>query len=65
MPHEVISIKVVAALRGLAEPAIHPKAKASVRPRPGVRGSWRLKRSELDQWADVQPRRTFGGHRGE
>jgi excisionase family DNA binding protein len=61
MPDEVLTIKEVAALLKLAEKAVYAMAAAGEIPAFKIRGQWRIKRTELDQWIDAQPR---GGESG-
>ena len=65
MPEEVLTIKEVAALLKLAEKTVYAMAQAGEIPAFKIRGHWRIKRTELDQWIDVQPRGGDGGGRGE
>lgn len=60
MPDEVVIIKEVAALLKLAE-----QTHAGEIPAFRIRGQWHVKRSELDQWIDAQPRGGEGGDRGK
>lgn len=53
---EVLTIKEVAALLWLAEKAVYAMAQAGGIPAFKIRGQWRIKRTELDQWIDAQPR---------
>ena len=61
MPDEVLTIKEVAALLKLAEKTVYAMAQTGEIPAFKIRGQWRLKRTELDQWMDAQPR---GGDSG-
>lgn len=61
MPDEVLTIKEVAALLKLAEKTVYAMAAAREVPAFKIRGQWRIKRAELDQWMDAQPR---GGETG-
>lgn len=61
MPDEVLTIKDVAALLKLAEKTVYAMAAAGEIPAFKIRGQWRIKRTELDQWIDAQPR---GGESG-
>jgi len=56
MPDEVLTIKEVAALLKLAEKTVYAMAAAGEIPAFKIRGQWRIKRIELDQWIDRQPR---------
>ena len=63
MPSEVLTIKEVAALLKLAEKTVYSMANAGEIPAFKIRGQWRIKRAELDQWLDAQPR--GGGDEGD
>ena len=67
MPDEVLTIKEVAALLKLAEKTVYAMANAGELPAFKIRGQWRIKRAELDQWLDAQPRgrRDEGDRDGE
>jgi excisionase family DNA binding protein len=56
MPDEVLTIKEVAALLKLAEKTVYAMAAAGEIPAFKIRGQWRIKRTEFDQWMDAQPR---------
>jgi excisionase family DNA binding protein len=56
MSDEVLTIKEVAALLKLAEKTVYAMANAGEMPAFKIRGQWRIKRAELDQWLDEQPR---------
>jgi excisionase family DNA binding protein len=56
MPDEVLTIKEVARMLKLAEKTVYAMANAGELPAFKVRGQWRLRRIELDQWIDAQPR---------
>jgi excisionase family DNA binding protein len=62
MPDEVLTIRNVAALLKLAEKTVYAMAQAGEIPAFKIRGQWRIRRAELDQWIDAQPR--GGGSRG-
>lgn len=64
MPDEVLTIKEVAALLKLAEKTVYAMAQAGEMPAFKIRGQWRIKRTELDQWIDAQPRGGDGGDSG-
>lgn len=62
MPDEVLTIQeVAAALLKLAEKTEYAMAAAGEIPALKIRGQWRNKRTELEQWIDAQPR---GGESG-
>lgn len=65
MPDEVLTIKEVAALLKLAEKTVYAMAQAGEIPAFKIRGQWRIRRTEFDQWIDAQPRGGDGGGRGE
>lgn len=56
MSDEVLTIKEVAALLKLAEKTVYAMANAGEMPAFKIRGQWRIKRAELDQWIDERPR---------
>lgn len=56
MSDEVLTIKEVAALLKLAEKTVYAMAQAGELPAFKIRGQWRIRRVELDQWIDAQPR---------
>ena len=64
MPDEVLTIKEVAKLLKLAEKTVYAMANAREIPAFKIRWQWRIKRTELDQWIDAQPRSGDGGHHG-
>ena len=64
MPDRVLTTKEVAALLKLAEKTVYAMANAGEIPAFKIRGQWRIKRAELDQWIDAQPRGGDGGHHG-
>ena len=51
-----LTIKEVAALLKLAEKTVYAMANAGEIPAFKIRGQWRIKRVELDQWIDARPR---------
>jgi excisionase family DNA binding protein len=60
MPDEVLTIQEGAALL-IAEKTEYAMAAAGEIPALKIRGQWRNKRTELEQWIDAQPR---GGQSG-
>ena len=63
MADEVLTIKEVAALLKLAAKTVYSMAQRGELPAFKVRGQWRIRRSELEQWIDAQPRsRGEGGY---
>ncbi len=56
IPDEILTIKEVAALLKLADKTVYAMAAAGEIPAFKIRGQWRIKRTELDQWMDGQPR---------
>jgi excisionase family DNA binding protein len=56
---------MVTALLKLAEKTVYAMAQAGEIPAFKIRGQWRIRRTELDQWIDAQPRGGDGGDRGE
>ena len=67
MPDDVLTIREVAALLKLAEKTVYAMANAGEIPAFKIRGQWHIKRAELDQWLDAQPRGRGdeGEHDGE
>jgi excisionase family DNA binding protein len=65
MPDEVLTIKEVAAMFKLAEKTVYAMAQAGELPAFKIRGQWRIRRTELDQWIDAQPRGGDGRRDGE
>jgi excisionase family DNA binding protein len=65
MPDEVLTIKEVAALLKVAEKTVYAMAQAGEIPAFKIRAQWSTKRTELDQWIDVQPRGGDGNGRDE
>jgi excisionase family DNA binding protein len=53
MPDEVLTIKEVAALLKLAEKTVYAMAAGEI-PAFKIRGQWRIKRADLDQWIEGQ-----------
>jgi len=64
MPDRVLTTKEVAALLKLAEKTVYAMENAGEIPAFKIRGPWRIKRTELEQWIDAQPRGGDGGHHG-
>ena len=60
MPDEIRTIREVSALLKLAQTASYTVAAAGEPPRFKIRGQWRMRRTELDQWMDAQPRGADG-----
>lgn len=56
MPDEVLTIKELGPLLNLAETTVYAVAARGETPDLEIRGQWRIKRTELDQWIDAQPR---------
>lgn len=56
MHDEVLTIKEVAALLKPAEKTVYAMAAAGEIPAFKIRGQWRIKRTELEQWIDAQRR---------
>jgi len=54
MPDEVLTIKEVAVLLKLAEKTVYAMANAGEIPAFKIRGQWRLRRVDLDQWLSTQ-----------
>lgn len=62
---DVQTTKQVAAPLKLAEETVYAIAQAGEIPAFKIRGQWRIRRIELDQWIDAQPRGGDGGKNGE
>ena len=54
MPDEVLTIKEVAALLKLAEKTVYAMAQAGEIPAFKIRGQWRIRRADLDEWIEDQ-----------
>jgi len=65
MSDEVLTIKEVAAFLKLAEKTVYAMAQADEIPAFKIRGQWRIKQTELDQWINAQPRGGDGGCDGD
>lgn len=65
MPDDVLTIKEAAALLELAEKTVYAEAQVGEIPAFKIRGQWRIKRAEFDQWIDAQPRSGQGERDGE
>lgn len=52
MPDEVLTIKEVVALLKLAEKTIYTMAQKGEFPAFKIRGQWRFRRVDLDQWSE-------------
>jgi excisionase family DNA binding protein len=60
---EVLTIKEVAALLKLAEKTIYSMAQRGELPMFKVRGQWRIRRTDLDRWLELQPKGESRGQR--
>jgi excisionase family DNA binding protein len=66
MPGEVLAMKAVTAPLELAEKTVYAMAQAGKIPALKIRGRWRIKRTDLDQWIEGQKAALRdGGGRGE
>jgi excisionase family DNA binding protein len=65
MSNAVLTIKEVAALLKVAEKTVYAMAQTAESRAFKIRRQWRIKRNELDQWIDAQPRGGDGGCDGE
>jgi excisionase family DNA binding protein len=54
MADEVLTIKEVAALLKLAEKTVYAMAAAGEIPAFKIRGQWRIRRADLDEWIEDQ-----------
>lgn len=64
MPDKVLTTKEVAALLKLAGKTVCAMAQAGEIPAFKIRGTWRIKCAELDNWIDAQPRGRDAGRHG-
>jgi excisionase family DNA binding protein len=66
MPGEVLAMKEVTAPLKLAEKTVYAMAQAGKIPALKIRGQWRIKHADLDQWIEGQKAALRdGGGRGE
>lgn len=56
---------MVAALQKPADKTVHAMGNVGEIPGFKIRGQWRIKTAELDQWLDAQPRGGDGGRDGQ
>lgn len=54
MPDEILTLPEVAQLLKVAEKTVYTMAQKSQLPAFKVRGQWRFKRADLDQWIERQ-----------
>jgi excisionase family DNA binding protein len=54
MPDEILTLAEVALLLKVAEKTVYTMAQRSEVPAFKVRGQWRFKRDDLDQWIEQQ-----------
>ncbi|MBH0239053.1 helix-turn-helix domain-containing protein [Methylobrevis albus] len=54
MPDSILMLPEVAVLLKVAETAVYTKAQHGQHPAIKVRGQWRFKRSDLEQWIKDQ-----------
>jgi excisionase family DNA binding protein len=64
--HEILTLPEVAQLLKVAEKTVYTMAQQSEIPAFKVRGQWRFKRTDIDQWIEEQKaasRNTNGDHK--
>ena len=54
MPDEILTLPEVAQLLKVADKTVYTMAQKGQLPAFKVRGQWRFKRSDLDNWIDLQ-----------
>ena len=54
MPDEILTLPDVAQLLKVAEKTVYTMAQKSQLPAFKVRGQWRFKRNDIDQWIEQQ-----------
>ena len=54
MPDEILTLPEVATLLKVAEKTVYTMAQRAQLPAFKVRGQWRFKRVDLDDWIDTQ-----------
>lgn len=54
MPDEILTLPEVAQLLKVAEKTVYTMAQKGELPAFKVRGQWRFKRADLDQWIEQQ-----------
>ncbi|MBM0106505.1 helix-turn-helix domain-containing protein [Steroidobacter sp. S1-65] len=54
MPEEILTIREVAAVLKLAEKTVYAMAQAGELPAFKVRGQWRIRQVDFDQWLAAQ-----------
>ncbi|HHH31186.1 MAG TPA: DNA-binding protein [Polyangiaceae bacterium] len=65
MSDEVLTIKEVAVLLKLAEKTVYSMAQKGELPAFKVRGQWRIRRADFDEWMEEQARHAREGEEGE
>jgi excisionase family DNA binding protein len=60
MTDEVLTIKEVAAILKLAEKTIYAMANEGELPAFKVRGQWRIRKVDFDQWIEMQAKAASG-----
>ena len=53
-PDEILTLKEVAKLLKVAEKTVYTMAQKKELPAFKVRGQWRFRRSDIDEWIDQQ-----------
>lgn len=54
MPDEILTLPEVAALLKIAEKTVYTMSQRAEIPAFKVRGQWRFKRSDIDDWIEAQ-----------
>lgn len=57
---EVLTIKDVAAILKMAEKTVYSMAQAGELPAFKIRGQWRIRRKDFDEWVERQARASSG-----
>lgn len=61
MPDEIMTLPEVANLLKIAEKTVYTMSQRSEIPAFKVRGQWRFKRSDIDDWIESQKSAASGG----
>jgi excisionase family DNA binding protein len=65
MPDEILTLPDVAQLLKVAEKTVYTMAQRGELPAFKVRGQWRFKRADLDQWIEHQKVSSRNGDRND
>lgn len=65
MPDEILTLPDVAQLLKVAEKTVYTMAQRGELPAFKVRGQWRFKRADLDQWIEYQKVSSRNGDRND